>query len=317
MPSRRQPLPAATARPWARCPSGSALNAVVEDRLLAHAGALQYPTQGVDHGAETGGCDLQHPAPGLESPEPAGRHLLGLDLGQPVAGTVGRVQDHLAAVPDSVPGAVLEEHLPRDRNAQPADRRVQDSRPGSGPQVPRREHVRRQPFHQTPQRHVLAERNRPDLVVTVDHRAVLFDRRLVVEVGRRVVGVPVEPAGHQHRIQADRLGGEGLGCVVGIETALVTPAGGRLRNRVDHVLRPHHQVHRRAYPGWRTPSPPRWAWPGCAGVRHPERARRPARPPPDPSGPRLPAVRRWPGRRPRSRLRPWGSGRPSWHPGGR
>ena len=130
-------------------------------RLLAHGGALQHPPPVVDHGTESGGCHLYHPASGLQRTESASGHLLGLNLRQPVAGPVGRVQDDLGAVVHGVTGAVVEEHLPRDGHSEPADRGVQHRRAGTRSQVPRREHVCRHQFDQAPQRDVFAEWNRP------------------------------------------------------------------------------------------------------------------------------------------------------------
>ena len=76
---------------------------MVEHGLLAHGSAFQNLTPFVNHSAEAGRRHLENPAARFQGSEAAGGHLLGLDLGQPVAGPVRRVEDDLRPVEDSVP----------------------------------------------------------------------------------------------------------------------------------------------------------------------------------------------------------------------
>ena len=75
---------------------------MVEHGLLAHASAFQDPASFVDHSAEAGRRYLEHPATRFQGSEAAGRHLLGLDLGQLIAGSIRWVEDDFRPVEDRV-----------------------------------------------------------------------------------------------------------------------------------------------------------------------------------------------------------------------
>ena len=139
---------------------------------------------------------------------------------------------------------MVEEHLPRDCHPHGPHRGFQNRRVGPWLKVPGRQQVGGERFDQAPQRDELTERDRPYLVVPVGHRAVGFDGRLVVAVGRQIVSRPVEPTGHKYGVQAGCFDSQGLGSLVSVESILATPPRCRQRDRVDHVFRPQDQVDR-------------------------------------------------------------------------
>ena len=143
------------------------------DRPLADARALEHVAVRRDEGAEPRGRHLHHPAPGLDRPQAARRDLLGLQDRAGVAGAVGGVEEQprrRARTPSRARAA--EEHLPRDHHAQPgAVGHVEHRRARAGDGVVGHLVDRRaERLEQAAQRHVLAERHPPHLVVAADDR---------------------------------------------------------------------------------------------------------------------------------------------------
>ena len=116
----------------AALPQGHGL---AQDRLLADRGALVDRAVVADDGGEAGGGGLEHPAVVLDGAQAARGDLLGLDDGEPVRRAVGGIQQDLAAVVHGVAGAVVEEDLPRDRDAERTELGVEHGGLGAGADV--------------------------------------------------------------------------------------------------------------------------------------------------------------------------------------
>ena len=84
-----------------RCRSVESVDVGFDHRPLGHVGALRHVAVGVDEGGEARRGDLHDLAAAFDRSQLGGRDLLALDLGQPVARPVGRVEDDLRRRPGS------------------------------------------------------------------------------------------------------------------------------------------------------------------------------------------------------------------------